>query len=87
MICKSRKTVIIEVNGSIQGDEAIYLVKDYGVGFDIRYTGKLFGVYLNLSTPFFKTFFPFVFTTENDSSFLFFPSYPITSSFSPGIEG
>lgn len=41
-LCK--ETARINAGGYLEGDEAIYYVKDNGVGFDMRYANKLFGV-------------------------------------------
>jgi len=43
-----RETPRIEIGGRVEGDRALYWVDDNGAGFDMRYAGKLFGVFQRL---------------------------------------
>ena len=43
-----RAEAVIEVGSSVDGGENTYWVKDNGVGFDMRYMDKLFGVFQRL---------------------------------------
>lgn len=45
---RTRSSPRIEVSGSQSGREAIYCIKDNGVGFDMMYYDKLFGVFQRL---------------------------------------
>jgi PAS domain S-box-containing protein len=45
---RPRDTAFIEINGSGEGNENVYSVKDNGVGFDMQYVNKLFGVFQRL---------------------------------------
>ena len=44
----TRTTALISVSGRKEGSELIYCVKDNGVGFDMQYVNKLFGVFQRL---------------------------------------
>ncbi|MBI5741836.1 MAG: response regulator [Nitrospirae bacterium] len=45
---RHRETAEIEVGGRREGNESVYYVKDNGVGFDMKYAGKLFGAFQRL---------------------------------------
>jgi PAS domain S-box-containing protein len=45
---KTREPAIIEIGCNNQADEPVYFVKDNGVGFDMKYANKLFGVFQRL---------------------------------------
>jgi len=47
---RPREPSIIEVGGWSKENENIYYVKDNGVGFDMKYVNKLFGVFQRLHT-------------------------------------
>jgi light-regulated signal transduction histidine kinase (bacteriophytochrome) len=45
---RDRAPAKISINGSTENDSTIYSVSDNGVGFDMAYVGKLFGVFQRL---------------------------------------
>jgi light-regulated signal transduction histidine kinase (bacteriophytochrome) len=40
----------IEIGGGVEENETVYSIKDNGVGFDMQYVHKLFGVFQRLHT-------------------------------------
>lgn len=43
-----RETARIEVSGTVEGKHSVFCVRDNGVGFDMQYVDKLFGVFERL---------------------------------------
>ncbi len=44
----TRKTAVIQVGFQVEKNEYIYYIKDNGVGFNMKYSGKLFGMFQRL---------------------------------------
>ena len=45
---KTREAALIEAEGEVKGGEVLYRIRDNGVGFDMQYHDKLFGVFQRL---------------------------------------
>ena len=45
---RKQDKAVIDIGGKIEGDKIIFYIKDNGAGFDMKYAGKLFGVFQRL---------------------------------------
>jgi light-regulated signal transduction histidine kinase (bacteriophytochrome) len=47
---QGHEQAVIEVGGRVEKGESVYYVKDNGIGFDMRYVGRLFAPFHRLHT-------------------------------------
>ena len=45
---RMRETAVVEIGCEVKADGCVYFVRDNGTGFDMRYAGRLFGVFQRL---------------------------------------
>jgi len=45
---RNKEKAVIDIGGKIENDKTIFYIKDNGVGFDMKYADKLFGVFQRL---------------------------------------
>lgn len=45
---RNKEKAVIDIGGKVENDKTIFYVKDNGVGFDMKYADKLFGVFQRL---------------------------------------